>query len=100
MADQPEHFKISVPDDSLKDLQQRLALAKLPCQLESSDGDPWSSGTPVSEMQRLIEYWKNGFDWRKAEAKLNELPQYQTRIEVEDFGSLDLHCGLFLSFVE
>ncbi|OGE47555.1 hypothetical protein PENARI_c041G05642 [Penicillium arizonense] len=91
MADQPEPYKISISDDKLKDLQQRLALAKLPTQLESSDGDSWSSGTPVNEMERLIEYWKNSFDWRKAEAKLNELPQYRTQIEVEGFGSLDIH---------
>lgn len=96
MADQPEPYKISISDDKLKDLQQRLALAKLPTQLESSDGDPWSSGTPVNEMERLIEYWKNSFDWRKAEAKLNELPQYRTQIEVEGFGSLDIHCKLFI----
>jgi hypothetical protein len=98
MADQPEPYKISISEDKLKDLQQRLALAKLPTQLESSDGDPWSSGTPVNEMEGLIEYWKNSFDWRKAEAKLNELPQYRTQIEVEGFGSLDIHCKLFYSF--
>ncbi|KAJ5305952.1 hypothetical protein N7508_004967 [Penicillium antarcticum] len=91
MADQPEPYRISISDDSLKDLQQRLALAKIPSQLESSDGDPWSSGTPANEVQRLIDYWKAGFDWRKAEAKLNELPQYRTQIEVEGFGSLDIH---------
>lgn len=92
MADQPKPHKISVPNESLQDLQQRLALSKFPAQLESSEQDPWDFGTPVKEVQRLIEYWKNGFDWRKAEAKLNELPQYQTQIEVDGFGSLDIHC--------
>ncbi|KAF7530295.1 hypothetical protein PCG10_003666 [Penicillium crustosum] len=91
MADQPKPYKISVPDESLQDLQQRLALSKFPTQLESFEQDPWDFGTPVKEVQRLIEYWKDGFDWRKAEAKLNELPQYQTQIEVDGFGSLDIH---------
>ncbi|KAF4766091.1 hypothetical protein N7455_005254 [Penicillium solitum] len=91
MADQPKPYKISVPDESLQDLQQRLALSKFPTQLESSEQNPWDFGTPVKEVQRLIEYWKDGFDWRKAEAKLNELPQYQTQIEVDGFGSLDIH---------
>lgn len=92
MADQPKPYKISVPDESLQDLQRRLALSKFPTQLESSEQDPWDFGTPVNEVQRLIEYWKDGFDWRKAEAKLNELPQYKTQIEVDGFGSLDIHC--------
>ncbi|KAJ5790868.1 uncharacterized protein N7518_007879 [Penicillium psychrosexuale] len=91
MADQPKLYNISIPDENLQDLQQRLALTKFATQLESAEQDPWDFGTPVKEVQRLIEYWKDGFDWRKAEAKLNELPQYQTRIEVDGFGSLDIH---------
>ncbi|KAJ5373041.1 hypothetical protein N7517_005047 [Penicillium concentricum] len=91
MTDQPKPYKISVPDEGLQDLQQRLALSKFATQLESSEQDPWDFGTPVKEVQRLIEYWKDGFDWRKAEAKLNELPQYQTQIEVDGFGTLDIH---------
>ncbi|KAJ6169152.1 hypothetical protein N7497_001995 [Penicillium chrysogenum] len=61
MADQPKPYKISVPDESLQDLQQRLALSKLATQLESSEQDPWDFGTPVKE------------------------------IEVDGFGSLDIH---------
>lgn len=89
---EPQPYKISVPSDALTDLQQRLALAKLPTQLESDEQDLWDFGTPVKDVKRLVEYWKNGFDWRKAETKLNQLPQYQTKIEVDEFGSLDIHC--------
>ena len=92
MAYRPKPYKISVPDESLQDLQQRLALSKFATQLESSEQDPWDFGAPVKEVQRLVEYWKNGFDWRKAESKLNELPQYKTQIEVDGFGNLDIHC--------
>jgi hypothetical protein len=94
MADQLQPYKISISDDNLKDLQQRLELAKFPTQLESPEEDDWNFGTPLKEIQRLVKYWKNGFDWRKAEAKLNELPQYQTQIEVDGFGTLDIHCKL------
>ena len=88
----PQPYTISVADDALKDLQQRLALARLPTQLESDEQDLWDFGTPVKEIQRLVEHWKNGFDWRKAEAKLNEVPQYQTQVDVDGFGTLDIHC--------
>lgn len=95
MAEQPRLYNISIPDENLQDLQQRLSLTKFATQLESAEQDPWDFGTPVPEVQRLIEYWKDGFDWRKAEAKLNELPQYRTPIEVDGFGSLDIHCEFY-----
>ncbi|KAJ6141337.1 hypothetical protein N7470_010233 [Penicillium chermesinum] len=85
-------YSISVSDDALQQLQQRLAWAKLPSQLEPGlQEDHWDFGVPVSEIRRLVNYWKNGFDWRKAESQLNELPQYQTKIDVEGFGALDIH---------
>jgi pimeloyl-ACP methyl ester carboxylesterase len=48
-------------------------------------------GTPLIEVKRLTEVWKNDFDWRKAEAKINVLPHYITDIDVEGFGSLNIH---------
>jgi len=51
----------------------------------------WAMGTPLSEVKRLTEVWKNDFVWRKAEAKINVLPQYTTDIEVEGFGPLNIH---------
>ena len=51
----------------------------------------WDMGTPLAEVKRLTEVWKNGFDWRKAEAKLNVLPHYTTDIDVEGFGTLNIH---------
>lgn len=91
-------FTISVSDEELNQLQQRLALAKFPSQLESSDQDPWDFGVPTKDVQRLTKYWKDGFNWRKAEAKLNELPQYHTDIEIEGFDTLDIHCKLLFEY--
>ena len=94
MVRPPQPYNISVPDASLHELKQRLALAKFPSQLESQGGaDTWEFGTPAKEVRRLATYWKDHFDWRKAEAQLNELPQYRTEIEVEGFGTLDIHCN-------
>jgi hypothetical protein len=87
MATRP--FKVAIPDEKLADLQQRLALTTFPSQLETTE--PWDLGTPVAEVQRLAKYWKSGFDWRKAEAEINKLPQFLTSIEVAGFGSLDIH---------
>jgi microsomal epoxide hydrolase len=38
--------------------------------------EPWSTGTSVAYMQRLIGYWRNGFDWRAKEAMLNRFRQF------------------------
>jgi hypothetical protein len=92
-----EPYTISVPEARLEDLSQRLKLAKFPAQMEAPQ-DLWEIGTPLSEVQRLVKYWKNGFDWRKAEAGLNELPNYITSIDVDGFGELGIHCE-FLSWM-
>lgn len=84
-----EPYTIAVPNVALNDLSQRLSLARFPSQLDGPDH--WDFGTSVSDVKRLAAYWKDGFDWRKAEAKLNELPNFRTSVDVEDFGLVDLH---------
>ena len=95
MTDQrpAQPYTISVPDEALRELKQRLSFVKFPSQLEAVEGgDNWDFGAPVKDVQRLVSYWKDGFDWRKAEAELNKLPNYLTQIEVDGFGPLDIHC--------
>ena len=92
-----DEYKIAVSDSVLEDLQKRLQLTKLPEQLDNDD--IWDVGTPLSEVQRLLKYWKDGFNWRKAEALLNEMPQFMTKIEVDGFGELDIHCNSHFEIV-
>jgi len=88
-------YKISIPDSKLDRLKQKLELTDLPSQIEptANGGEvEWDYGTPLSEIERLTEYWRNNYDWRKAEAKLNELPQFWTEVDVDGFEGLGLHC--------
>ena len=85
----PQPYTINVPDASLQKLKHQLADSDFPDELESDD--QWRYGTPLSDVKRLAKYWENGFDWRKAEAKLNELPNFRTKVPVEGFGDVDLH---------
>jgi pimeloyl-ACP methyl ester carboxylesterase len=39
----------------------------------------------------LTSYWLNTYDWRAAEARLNQLPNFETEIAVEDFDPLNIH---------
>lgn len=92
MANTARPYTISVEDEKLKELSQRLSFAKFPDQLHASDGNNWAFGVPVDEMKRLVGYWQDGFDWRKTETELNKLPNFMTKIDVDGFGPLDIHC--------
>ncbi|PQE07181.1 Epoxide hydrolase protein [Rutstroemia sp. NJR-2017a BVV2] len=80
-------FKIDIPDASLERLHKKLELADFP---EEPEAGP-DYGATVSDVKRLAAYWKDGFDWKKQEAKLNELPHFKTMVEVDGFGELDMH---------
>ncbi len=83
-------YTIAVPDDALKRLSQLLSLAAFPDQLESDN--QWDVGAPSSDIKRLVKYWRDGFNWRKAEAQLNKLPNFKTPVQVDGFGDVDVHC--------
>jgi microsomal epoxide hydrolase len=76
-------FKISVPDAVLNDLKDRLARTRFPDEIE---GSGWDYGTNLSYLRELVSYWRTTFDWRAQERKLNQLPQFKTRID-----GLDIH---------
>ncbi|KAK7464789.1 hypothetical protein VKT23_005996 [Stygiomarasmius scandens] len=82
-------FKISVSDDQLDLLRKKLDLATFPDELENAG---WRYGVPLADVKRLVARWKDGYDWRAEEAKLNEeLPQFTRDIDVTGHGSLNIH---------
>jgi pimeloyl-ACP methyl ester carboxylesterase len=76
--DKIEAFEIHVPDDVLDDLRRRLAATRFPDQIA---GTGWDYGTPIDYLRTLVEYWRDGYDWRTQEARLNQLPQFRTTID-------------------
>lgn len=76
-------FKISVPDQVIQDLNQRLDNARLP---EKELVTDLSQGLPLEQLRRLIDYWRNEYDWRRCESQLNAYPQFTTNID-----GLDIH---------
>ena len=83
------NFRIDVPEEHLSVLQQKLALTNLPDEIEDAG---WDYGAPLADIRRLVTRWKDGYDWRKYEAQLNdELPQFTRDIEVEGHGALNVH---------
>ncbi|KAH9974902.1 Alpha/Beta hydrolase protein [Lactifluus volemus] len=71
------------------DLEQpfRSLSGRRPCPPKPRSGrSGWERGAPLSDIKRLVERWKNGYDWRTHERELNELPMFMRSIEVEGFG--------------
>src|SRR5262245_4598112 len=71
-------FKIAVDDAVLRDLKERLARTRFPDQVEESG---WEYGVDLAYMKELVGYWRDRYDWRAQEKKLNELPQFVTEID-------------------
>jgi microsomal epoxide hydrolase len=79
-------FRIDIPQADLDDLADRLARTRWPAEHPADAPDSWERGIPLGYLKRLTERWRDGFDWRAAEARLNALPQYKVRLH-----DIDLH---------
>ncbi|WFL76936.1 epoxide hydrolase [Altererythrobacter arenosus] len=76
-------FTLATEQEQLDDLYRRLDMARWP---EKEPVGDWTQGTPLAALQELCRYWRNGYDWRRCEARLNSLGQYVTEID-----GLDIH---------
>jgi epoxide hydrolase len=77
-GDAIEPFSVSVPQSAIEDLKRRLAFTRFPTQETVGD---WSQGVPLQKARALIAYWRDRYDWRRFEARINAFPQYRTRID-------------------
>ena len=73
-----EPFEIRVDDAVLDDLRGRLAQTRVPDQIE---GTGWEYGIPLDYLAELLDYWRDGYDWRAQEARLNQLEHFRTVID-------------------
>ncbi len=71
-------FQIAISQADLDDLHRRLDRTRWPQQIP---GTGWERGVPLNYLQDLVRYWRNEFDWRAQEAKLNAFPQFVTEID-------------------
>jgi pimeloyl-ACP methyl ester carboxylesterase len=74
-------FSVEVPEEELADLLRRIEATRWPTKELVEDR---SQGVQLATMQELARYWINGYDWRKAEARLNALAQFTTEIDGVD----------------
>ena len=71
-------FKANVPEGTVADMQRRIRGTRWP---DKETVDDQSQGIQLAKLKPLVEHWATGYDWRKAEAKLNAWPQFMTRLD-------------------
>jgi microsomal epoxide hydrolase len=71
-------FTIDIPQSVLDDLRERLAWTRLPREIP---GVGWDYGTELAYLRQLVEYWRDEYDWRATEARLNALGNFTTEID-------------------
>jgi len=76
-------FRVEIPEAALVDLHRRLAQTRLPDKETVTD---FSQGVPLKTQEQVLRHWRDHYDWRKVEARLNSYPQFITEID-----GLDIH---------
>jgi pimeloyl-ACP methyl ester carboxylesterase len=76
-------FRVQVSDAALMDLKTRIRATRWPDKETVTDA---SQGGQLARLEQLLMYWGTSYNWRKAEAQLNALPQFTTNID-----GLDIH---------
>jgi pimeloyl-ACP methyl ester carboxylesterase len=71
-------FRVEIPEEELAELRRRIEATRWPSKELVADR---SQGVQLATLQELARYWTTDYDWRKAEAKLNALPQFTTEID-------------------
>jgi pimeloyl-ACP methyl ester carboxylesterase len=74
-------FHVDVPEEKLAELRRRIAATRWPSKELVEDR---SQGVQLATLRELARYWETNYDWRKAEAELNALPQFKTEIDGVD----------------
>jgi microsomal epoxide hydrolase len=79
----PRPFTLRVPDETLADLRRRLEGVRWP---DEAPGAGWIHGTSLAYMKELVAYWRDRYDWRAHETRLNAWRQFTAPV-----GGIDIH---------
>ena len=73
----PRPYRLHVDDAAIADLRERLARTRWP---DQAPGTAWATGTDIGWLRGLVEHWRDGFDWRVQEARLNAFAQFKAPV--------------------
>jgi pimeloyl-ACP methyl ester carboxylesterase len=84
-------FRIDIPQADLDDLAGRLDRARYTEQLPEEIGGDY--GVRVEPIRELVRRWREEFDWRAVEQRLNAIPQFTTVIDGQRLHFLHVRSG-------
>ena len=70
--------RIEVPQLELDDLRSRLKRTRWSVELPGARSD---YGVPIAYLRQLVDYWLDGYEWRRWEARLNQREPSETTID-------------------
>ena len=79
----PRPFTLRVAEEVLADLRRRLEGARWP---DEVPGGGWRYGADLAYMKELVAYWRDRYDWRVHERRLNAWPQFTAPL-----GDVEVH---------
>ncbi|HEX7887384.1 MAG TPA: epoxide hydrolase [Phenylobacterium sp.] len=77
-ADAIEAWPIEVPQGDLDDLRRRLQQVRWP-ERETVPGQ--TQGVPLHRLRALVDHWRDRYDWRRCEARLNAFGPHRTVLD-------------------
>lgn len=88
----PEPFQVGIPQAALDDLSDRLARTRFPVVPEDA---AWGYGSNRAYMEGFVRHWRERFDWRHWEARLNAFQNFRVALKRADTGTPQIVHFLF-----
>ena len=80
----PRPFTVEVPQAVLDRISAKLALSEVG--YAPIADDDWQHGTSAAYLKDFLDHWRDRYDWRAEEARLNHFPQFKAQVE-----DIDVH---------
>ena len=68
-----EEFIVKVSEKDIDLLNRKIDLTRWPDEINHR----WSHGTDLNFLKELANYWRNEFNWRDHEKKINDIGSYR-----------------------
>lgn len=91
LVSEPKPFQISVSEELLSFINNRVATARIPPGLDLPEEDAWAYGVPAKTMEQLKSYWETKYDWRAVEKRINSHLNMFTMPIIQGDEELDMH---------
>ncbi|KAM0327404.1 hypothetical protein ACHAQA_005690 [Verticillium albo-atrum] len=82
-------FNVHVPDSLLEETKIKLRYARLDDGMGDVDWNDLEIGH--ASFRKVVEYWRDEYDWRKYESYINTFHHFRSPIQVPGFEPLNIH---------